>query len=123
MPPFRPPTRALHASTTSSMPKSSARLPLPSRLVPCQKSRTLASSSTTPASSESAQHGEASTHEDSHGGPHGHESHYDPPGGWLFGVKPGEKYQKEGWENAFVYGFWGSLLVTAVAYAYKPDTS
>ncbi|MDI1490596.1 MAG: hypothetical protein OHK93_001800 [Ramalina farinacea] len=119
MPPFRPPTRALHASTTSSIPKSAR---LPPRLT-CQKSRTLASSSTTPASSESAQHGEASTHEDSHGGPHGHESHYDPPGGWLFGVKPGEKYQKEGWENAFVYGFWGSLLVTAVAYAYKPDTS
>lgn len=32
-------------------------------------------------------------------GDHAHEDHYDPPGGWLFGVKPGEKYENEGWEN------------------------
>lgn len=48
---------------------------------------------------------------------------YDPPTGWLFGVKPGEKYEKEGWENMFFYGFYGSLGVFAVAYAFKPDTS
>ena len=48
---------------------------------------------------------------------------YDPPTGWLFGVKPGEKYEKEGWENLFFYGFYGSLGVFAVAYAFKPDTS
>ncbi len=52
-----------------------------------------------------------------------HESHYDPPSGWYLGVPPGQKYQKEGWENTWVYGFWGSLLLGAVAYAYKPDTS
>jgi hypothetical protein len=52
-----------------------------------------------------------------------HESPYDPPSGWLFGVKPGEKYQNEGWERIFVWGFWGSCLVTVVAYAYKPDSS
>lgn len=52
-----------------------------------------------------------------------HESHYDPPSGWLFGIPPGEKYKNEGWENAWVYGFWGSLLLGIVAYAYKPDTS
>ena len=52
-----------------------------------------------------------------------HESHYDPPSGWLFGVPPGQKYQKEGWENTWVYGFWGSLVLGVVAYAYKPDTS
>ncbi|CAD6569839.1 MAG: hypothetical protein ASARMPREDX12_003095 [Alectoria sarmentosa] len=52
-----------------------------------------------------------------------HESHYDPPSGWLFGVPPGEKYKNEGWENSWVYGFWGSLLLGIVAYAYKPDTS
>jgi hypothetical protein len=51
------------------------------------------------------------------------ESHADPPTGWLFGVKPGEKYQPEGWENIYFYGFFGSLLVFSVAYAFKPDTS
>ncbi|KAF2143601.1 uncharacterized protein K452DRAFT_204360, partial [Aplosporella prunicola CBS 121167] len=57
---------------------------------------------------------------DSH---HGHEDHYDPPGGWLFGVRPGEKYQPEGWEKIWTWGFFGSLGLAAVAYCYKPDTS
>jgi hypothetical protein len=48
---------------------------------------------------------------------------YDPPSGWLWGVRPGEKYQNEGWEGPFFYGLWGSFLVFAVAYAWKPDTS
>ncbi|KAK4044218.1 ESSS subunit of NADH:ubiquinone oxidoreductase-domain-containing protein [Parachaetomium inaequale] len=48
---------------------------------------------------------------------------YDPPSGWLWGVRPGEKYQNEGWEGPFFYGFWGSIIVFAVAYAWKPDTS
>jgi DNA replication ATP-dependent helicase Dna2 len=52
-----------------------------------------------------------------------HGSQYDPPTGWLFGVKPGEKYKPEGWENLFFYGFCGSLGVFAVVYAFKPDTS
>lgn len=52
-----------------------------------------------------------------------HGPQYDPPSGWLFGVKPGEKYQKEGWENPFFYGFCGSLLLAALAYGYKPDSS
>ena len=52
-----------------------------------------------------------------------HDHEYDPPTGWLFGVKPGEKYQKEGWEGLFFYGFCGSLAVFTVAYAFKPDTS
>lgn len=59
----------------------------------------------------------------SSGDHHEHESHYDPPGGWLFGVPPGEKYKEEGWERIWVWGFWGSLGVAVVAYAYKPDTS
>ncbi|KAK4229433.1 putative nadh-ubiquinone oxidoreductase [Podospora fimiseda] len=53
----------------------------------------------------------------------GHGPTYDPPSGWLFGVKPGEKYQNEGWENLYFYGFLGSLAVFSVAYAWKPDTS
>ncbi|KAL1955998.1 hypothetical protein VTO42DRAFT_7898 [Malbranchea cinnamomea] len=49
--------------------------------------------------------------------------HYDPPTGWLWGVKPGEKYVKEGWEGLFAYGFVGSLIIAGIAYAFKPDTS
>ncbi len=52
-----------------------------------------------------------------------HESHYDPPTGWLWGIKPGEKYQKEGWETVWVWGFFGSLGLAGVALAFKPDTS
>lgn len=52
-----------------------------------------------------------------------HGPQYDPPSGWLFGVKPGEKYQKEGWETPFFYGFCGSLVLAAIAYGFKPDTS
>ncbi|KAL8736240.1 MAG: hypothetical protein Q9166_000395 [cf. Caloplaca sp. 2 TL-2023] len=50
-------------------------------------------------------------------------SHYDPPSGWLWGIPPGEKKEKEGWENMWIYGFYGSLLVGVVGYIYKPDTS
>ncbi|KAJ4342742.1 hypothetical protein N0V87_000951 [Didymella glomerata] len=35
----------------------------------------------------------------------GDSHHYDAPSGWLFGVKPGEEYKKEGWENATFYVF------------------
>lgn len=51
-----------------------------------------------------------------------HGSHYDPPNGWLWGVPPGERPAKEGWENIWYYGFYGSLGLAVVAYAYKPDT-
>lgn len=52
-----------------------------------------------------------------------HEDHYDPPGGWLWGLDPSKKHEKEGWENIFFYGFFGSLGLGVVAYAFKPDTS
>ncbi|ERS97867.1 NADH:ubiquinone oxidoreductase 11.6kD subunit [Sporothrix schenckii 1099-18] len=55
--------------------------------------------------------------------PGGHGSQYDPPGGWLFGVKPGEKYKNEGWEKPMFWGFCGSLLVFACIVPFKPDTS
>jgi len=38
-------------------------------------------------------------------------------------VKPGEKAEKEGWENIWIYGFFGSLAFGVVGYAFKPDTS
>ncbi|KAL6710243.1 hypothetical protein ACN47E_009189 [Coniothyrium glycines] len=53
----------------------------------------------------------------------GHDSHYDPPSGWLWGVKPGEQYEKEGWEGVMFWGFGGACLFGVVAYAFKPDTS
>jgi charged multivesicular body protein 7 len=49
-------------------------------------------------------------------------SSYDPPSGWLFGVKPGEKYEKEGWEGPIYWGLCGSMVVAVIAYAFKPDT-
>jgi hypothetical protein len=52
-----------------------------------------------------------------------HGDHYDPPSGWLWGVKPGEKAEKEGWENIWVYGFLGTCAFGVVGYAVKPDTS
>ena len=64
-----------------------------------------------------------STHAADEHGHTEHESHYDPPGGWLWGIRPGEKYEKEGWEGIFIYGFFGSVIVAGIAYAFKPDTS
>lgn len=55
-------------------------------------------------------------------GDHAHEDHYDSPSGWLFNVKPGEKYENEGWENIWYYGFFGSMIFGLVGYCYKPDT-
>ncbi|KAL9089630.1 MAG: hypothetical protein Q9165_005662 [Trypethelium subeluteriae] len=58
------------------------------------------------------------------GSSHGHEEDpYDPPGGWLWGVPPGQKYENEGWENVWTYGFGGCMLFLVVGYCYKPDTS
>lgn len=64
----------------------------------------------------------AAAHAEEHG-EHGHEEHYDAPGGWLWGIKPGEKPEKEGWENIWIYGFFGSMGLGVVGYAFKPDTS
>ena len=57
------------------------------------------------------------------GAHHAHEDHYDPPSGWLFNVPPGEKPKKEGWETLIYWGFFGSLALAGIGYAYKPDTS
>jgi hypothetical protein len=37
-------------------------------------------------------------------------------------LAPGEKRVKEDWENIFYYGFFGSMALFAVVYAFKPDT-
>lgn len=56
------------------------------------------------------------------GAGHGNESQFEPPSGWLWGIKPGEKPEPEGWEWP-MYIFCGSLVVAGVALAFKPDTS
>ncbi|CRK03061.1 hypothetical protein HYQ45_006598 [Verticillium longisporum] len=48
---------------------------------------------------------------------------FDPPTGWLFGVKPGEKYEREGWEVPFYTLFCGGVVALGVVLAFKPDTS
>jgi hypothetical protein len=52
----------------------------------------------------------------------GHAPQYDPPTGWLFGVQPGTKPKKEGWENLMIYGYGGGIVAVCVAYMFKPDT-
>ncbi|EEH18003.1 hypothetical protein PABG_00566 [Paracoccidioides brasiliensis Pb03] len=69
----------------------------------------------------SSQHRQAFSTQNSLRGDHG--DHFDPPTGWLWGVKPGHKYVKEGWEGLWTYGFVGSLLVASIVYCFKPDTS
>ncbi|KII93579.1 hypothetical protein PLICRDRAFT_49620 [Plicaturopsis crispa FD-325 SS-3] len=57
----------------------------------------------------------------SHGAPH-----FNEPTGLLFGEKPpapGQKRQKEDWENLWYYGMFGTMGVAAVLLYYKPDTS
>jgi len=58
-------------------------------------------------------------HEDGHhdDGP------FEPPTGWLWGVRPGEKPKREGWEPFFYYGFILPLVLCGIGYAFKPDDS
>ncbi|KAL2043351.1 hypothetical protein N7G274_003657 [Stereocaulon virgatum] len=105
MPPLRPLTRSPLCIASC---KTTARRLGPIHLQP---KRTLASTHT-PDVSEHPSSDTAS-----------HESQYDPPTGWLFGVPPGEKYKEEGWEKSWFWGYYGSLAFGVVAYAYKPDTS
>ncbi|RMZ78216.1 hypothetical protein DV738_g4074, partial [Chaetothyriales sp. CBS 135597] len=62
-------------------------------------------------------HGE---HDDGH---EHHEDHYDPPGGWLWGVRPGEKYEKEGWERIFTWFYILPIVVGTIFYVNKEDTT
>lgn len=55
------------------------------------------------------------------GGDH-HESQFDPPSGWLWGIKPGEKAEPEGWEWP-MYLMIAGIVGTGIAIVYKPDTS
>lgn len=111
MPPLHARSGALKPLTAPPFLRHPTRSTLASVTIQSQSSQSRALSSAHPADPTEAEH------------PSPHSGHYDPPSGWLFNVPPGEKYKKEGWENLFVYGFWGSCLVGVVGYAYKPDTS
>ncbi|KAJ2681504.1 hypothetical protein H4R19_007328 [Coemansia spiralis] len=52
-----------------------------------------------------------------HGGPQ-----FNEPGGYLFGRKPGEKYEPEGWETIWIGGFSIAFAMIALGVYYKPDT-
>ena len=96
------------------------RSPLISRYASSFRKSSLHTSTRSLYSSPHQPESEHAAPENAHGS---HESHYDPPTGWLWGIPPGQKYEKEGWENTWVYGYWGSLILGVVLYAYKPDTS
>ena len=79
--------------------------------------------SITASTTASASHPPEGSHVGGSVGHDAHHDHYDPPGGWLWGIRPGEKYEKEGWEDIFIYGFGGCFLVAGSAYVFKEDTS
>ena len=56
------------------------------------------------------------------GGGHSEGDSFNPPGGWLWGIPPGEKYQREGWERIWGWGMGGVCVVAVVGWVYKPDT-
>jgi hypothetical protein len=109
MPPLRPITRTFPLAFSSTQP---------ARSTPLIYSITAQSRTSLPANAQPGHAFSNSAVKRS-----GAEPHYDPPTGWLWGIPPGEKREPEGWEKLWVWGFWGSLGVAVVAYAYKPDTS
>ncbi|KAI9500818.1 hypothetical protein GGI25_006222 [Coemansia spiralis] len=54
-------------------------------------------------------------------GGHG-EQKFNEPGGYLFGRKPGEKYEREGWELIWHGGLGIAAVLIAVGQYYRPDT-
>ena len=121
MPLLRPSGNALRASRYLIHNSTSATSSTPCGIA--MPSKTSLTPTTAAAPFSTASRARAADHPAEHDDAHGEEHHYDPPSGWLWGVKPGEKYQKEGWEGIWVWGFYGSLALGVVAYAFKPDTS
>ena len=125
MPPFRRlPASSLSRVLASSSPRAthtfrSTHFSTPAR--PAFSFRTYATSSPVNAAEHKAADAGAS-HAD-HGHEGHHEDHYDPPGGWLWGIRPGDKYEKEGWENIMIWGYCGSTVVAVIAYVNKEDTT
>ena len=103
---FTTPTRPAYTITTYPQSRSYA----------TDQPVTATSSDTHKGSDGGAQHGDHG-----HGGHH--EDHYDPPGGWLWGIRPGEKYEKEGWENIMFYLYVPTIIVGVAVYVNKEDTT
>ena len=128
MPPIRLPSRLLTPRTTPFLlnTRSNTTIPLSLSTRHRQYASITTPDTTTGSSIKGTDGGTLSAHPSDQHGDHGHgehESHYDPPGGWLWGIRPGEKYEKEGWENLFWYGFCGSWVVAVGLYVMKEDTS
>lgn len=109
-----------HISTSSSLSGSSS-TPHSSSDRPPSTTSTTAHPATFRKTSHSQSRSFSSTPRVTSGG-HSSEDSFDPPGGWLFGVPPGEKYQNEGWERVWTWGMGTCIVVAVVGYAYKPDT-
>jgi hypothetical protein len=59
-------------------------------------------------------------HHDEHHDDHHHEE-FNPNRGWLWGVKPGEKAEREGWEMPAAFGG-VAIFFCVVAMIFRPDT-
>ena len=81
--------------------------------------RASAAAATLPATTAAARSFSVSTRRPA--GDH-HGPQWDPPSGWLWGIPPGEKAKKEGWEGP-MYVYLASFVVLTVFLAFKPDTS
>jgi hypothetical protein len=117
----RLPRLAARSSQTillSSTTARTARKPLTVLRATTASQTALRLASTHSAQDDAHAHGAASA--GGHGG--GHDDHFDPPGGWLWGQRPGEKYEKEGWEG-LAWVFVGCWVVAIAAYTMKEDTS
>ena len=117
-------TSSLQTRTTTPLrPRHAITMPLPRPVALTRVANSISSQSSALANSQRIGGRAFSQSTGRKAADHAHEEHYDPPSGWLFGVKPGEKAEKEGWETVWVWGFFGSLGLGVVAYAFKPDTS
>jgi hypothetical protein len=65
-----------------------------------------------------AHHKAADAH---HHDEHHHEEHHTDEDGRPFGLKPGQKYQREGWEIPYLTIFYGSIVLLIGSLALKPD--
>ncbi|OMH79839.1 hypothetical protein AX774_g6740 [Zancudomyces culisetae] len=52
----------------------------------------------------------------------GHGPELQEPSGYLFNRKPGVKYEREGWENLWYFGFYPVVLFGGIGLYFKPDT-
>lgn len=117
-------TRRLPRMVAARPSSAFSSLSSPSSRVHIQSLRRAASThSAAPAHDDHSSAAAHGAHGDGHGhGAGGHDDHFDPPSGWLWGQRPGEKYEKEGWEG-LAWVFTASWVIAIAAYTLKEDTS